>query len=133
MATSKYSNKVTRPYLIELMAAMLTYGVLLAISLFILVPAPRDAAWRTPVALLPMLGALGVLAAVVRAYRRMDELDRRLLLEGIGISFAGTALLTFAYGFLETVGFPRLSWFFVWGIMGALWLGAALVNKWRYR
>jgi ABC-type cobalamin transport system permease subunit len=133
MATSKYSNKVTRPYLIELAAAIVAYAALLVISLAILLPAPHDAAWRVPVAVLPMLGAVGVVAAVVRAYRRMDELDRRLLLEGIGVSFAGTALLTFAYGFLENVGFPRLSWFFVWGIMGALWLGAALVNKWRYR
>jgi hypothetical protein len=80
-----------------------------------------------------MLGALGVLLAVVRVYHRLDEFERLQLLESVGVSFAGTALITFGYGFLENIGFPHVSWFFVWVIMGALWLAAKLISRWRYR
>lgn len=33
----------------------------------------------------------------------------------------GRPLLARRSGFLETAGFPRLSMFWVWGVMGALW------------
>jgi multisubunit Na+/H+ antiporter MnhB subunit len=133
MVSRNYFRRVHLPYIVELAAAMVAYGAVLLISLLALNAMPHNSAWRPVVALLPMLPALGVVVAVVRVYRRIDELERRQLLESIGIAFAGTAVVTFAYGFLELVGFPRLSWFFVWVIMGGFWLGARLVNRLRYR
>jgi hypothetical protein len=133
MDSSKYFKRVHLPYVIELGASIVAYGVVLVVVLLALNAMPHNSAWRPVVAILPMLPALGVLIAVVRVYRRVDEFERRQLLESIGIAFAGTAVVTFAYGFLELVGFPHLSWFFVWAIMGAFWLGVRLVNMVRYR
>ena len=44
----------------------------------------------------------------------------------------GTALLTFTYGFLETTGFPKLSMFFVWPLMGAFWVIGCVLGLRRY-
>jgi hypothetical protein len=38
---------------------------------------------------------------------------------------AVTAGLTFTYGFLEGAGFPKLSMFWVWGLMGGTWAAVA--------
>ncbi len=51
----------------------------------------------------------------------MDEFVRLRSLESIAVAAAVTAGLTFTYGFLESAGFPRLSMFWVWGIMGFTW------------
>jgi hypothetical protein len=51
----------------------------------------------------------------------MDEYVRLRNLESLAIAAAMTAGLSFSYGFLEGDGFPRLSMFWVWGIMGVGW------------
>jgi hypothetical protein len=51
----------------------------------------------------------------------MDEFQRLRALESIAVAAAVTAGLTFTYGFLEGLGFPRLSMFWVWGITGITW------------
>jgi hypothetical protein len=89
-----------------------------------------DAAAAT--ALLPMVPGAGVCWAVLRQLRRMDELQRRLQLEALACAFAGTALITFSYGFLENVGFPRVSMFTVWPLMGTLWIGGLYFCRRRY-
>ena len=48
------------------------------------------------------------------------------------LSFAGTAVLTFSYGFLEGLGYPRLSMFSVWPIMAVLWIVGLLLARRRY-
>jgi len=59
--------------------------------------------------------------AIARHFGRMDEFVRLRSLEGLAIAAAVTAGLTFTYGFLETAGFPKVSMFWVWGIMGSVW------------
>jgi hypothetical protein len=51
----------------------------------------------------------------------MDEFMRLRSLEGIAIAAAVTAGLSLSYGFLESAGFPRVSMFWVWGVMGVTW------------
>ena len=57
---------------------------------------------------------------------------RRIHLEALALAFVGTALLTFTYGFLETTGFPKLSMFFVWPLMGAFWVIGCVLGLRRY-
>ena len=121
------------PYYVEFALAMIAYGIFLFVSIAALKTLPVSSGWRIPIALLPMLPAAGVVAAVVRQVGRVDELQRRQLLESLSIAFAGSALVTFGYGFLENIGFPHISWFFVWTVMGALWLAGTLVTYLRYR
>ena len=124
-------NKHIR-YLVEMTAIFVLYSVLLLLSLRWLSAHPVSP-WRIPVALAPMLPSLLIVVAVVRYLRRVDELQRQIQLEALGFAFAGTALITFGYGFLEGVGFPRVSAFVVWPIMGALWLLGTLVFGRRFR
>lgn len=124
-------NKHIR-YLIEMIVVFVLYSVLLLLSLGWLSAHPINP-WRIPVALIPMLPSLLIVMAVVRYLRRVDELQRQIQLEALGFAFAGTAIITFGYGFLEGVGFPRVSAFVVWPIMSALWLLGTVVFSRRYR
>ncbi len=122
----------TRAYLKEFGLAMGAYIVLLPASTVIVGRIPHSV-WRFPVALVPMVPAVFVLWAVVRNLGRMDELQRRIQIEALACAFGGTALITFSYGFLENVGFPHISWFFVWPIMAVLWLISEAIAMRRYR
>ena len=80
-----------------------------------------------------MLACAAAAWVILRELRRMDELQRRIQLEALGFAFAGTALLTFSYGFLEGLGYPRLSMFTVWPVMAALWIVGLLMARRRYQ
>ena len=114
-------------------AALAAYAAVLALSLHLLLGGLSNAGWRTVVAIAPMLPALAVCVSVVRNLRRADEMQRRLGLEALGLAFAGTALATFGYGFLENVGYPKMSMFAVWPLMASLWVVGLLVAHIRYR
>lgn len=81
----------------------------------------------------PMVPAVFVCASLVRTIRRMDEMQRQLQLEALAIAFAGTAFLTFGYGFLEGTGMPRLSMFVVWPVMAGLWCLGLVFGQLRFR
>lgn len=124
-------SKTTR-YFVELAVIFVLYCILLALSIRWL-SVHADSPWRVPVALIPMLPSLLIVVAVMRYLRRVDELQRQIQLEALGFAFAGTALITFAYGFLEGVGFPRLSAFIIWPVMATLWMIGGIISRWRYR
>ncbi|AXA25465.1 MULTISPECIES: hypothetical protein [Pseudomonas] len=88
---------------------------------------------KTLVALVPVPAMIGMAWAVVQQLRSLDEMVRRIQLEALGLAFVATALLTFSYGFLETAGFPRLSMFMVWSLMGPLWALGTFIGVRRYR
>ena len=123
----------SKQYLKELSATLAVYGVLLVGSIELLQHAAIAAPWRDVVALSPMLAALAMAWVILRELRRMDELQRRIQLEALGFSFAGTAILTFSYGFLEGLGYPRLSMFTVWPMLAALWIVGLAVARRRYQ
>ncbi|MFN0104008.1 MAG: hypothetical protein ACKV2U_18230 [Bryobacteraceae bacterium] len=125
-------NQVYRRYFVELSAAMLGYALVLVGSIKLL-GYYGDTAWRYPLALSPMLPASAALVAFLRFFRGVDELERRMHLEGLAFAFGASALATFAYGFLEGAGFPHLNWTLVWPVMALFWgVGNALARR-RYR
>ena len=117
----------------ELWTALAVYGVMLVGSIQLLTHTDVARPWRDLIALSPMLPAAATAWVVLRELRRMDELQRRIQLEALGFSFAGTAILTFSYGFLEGLGYPRLSMFTVWPILAALWLVGLVLARRRYQ
>jgi hypothetical protein len=123
----------SRSYAVEFAAAIIGYALVLIASITLLNGLSHQSPWRVPLALAPMIPGIFVVVAVVRQMARMDELQRRMLLESLGIAFAGTAVITFGYGFLQNVGFPQVSWFAVWPIMGGLWVIGSLIAYLRYR
>jgi len=111
---------------------MLAYLLSVVVSSQLLTT-PHGAFLSIAVALLPVPFLCLMATAVVRQLRRMDELGQRIQLEALGLAFVGSALITFSYGFLETAGFPRLSMFYVWPLMGSLWALGCVLGVRRYR
>ncbi|WP_075791176.1 hypothetical protein [Massilia putida] len=122
-----HEKRVARAYRIELWTAIAVYAVLLTGSIRFGRPL-ADGPLRTAVLLLPMIGFGLMIRAVARHVARIDEYQRLRLLEGIALAFAITGAVTFSYGFLETAGFPKLSMFSVWIVMGASWGLVCLVR-----
>jgi hypothetical protein len=122
-----------RRYIVELGASIAAYAAVLVLSITILVDYPPPAAWRPLIALLPTLPATSICWVILRQLHRIDELQRRLQLEALAFAFAGTALMTFSYGFLEGAGCPRLSMFTVWPLMAVLWVVGLFINQRRYQ
>jgi len=123
----------SRQYLKELTATLVVYGVLLVGSIELLTHVAVARPWRDVIALSPMLPAAATAWVILRELRRMDELQRRIQLEALGFSFAGTAILTFSYGFLEGLGYPKLSMFTVWPILAVLWAIGLVLARRRYQ
>jgi hypothetical protein len=123
----------SKQYTKELTTALVVYGVMLIGSIQLLTHLDLARPWRDLVALSPMLPAAATAWVVLRELRRMDELQRRIQLEALGFSFAGTAILTFSYGFLEGLGYPRLSMFTVWPLLAGLWIVGLVLARRRYQ
>lgn len=116
----------------ELTASLVLYCMLLVGSIELLGHVAVPSPWRDAIALSPMIAAALMAWVVLRQLRRMDELQVRLQLEAFGFAFAGTALATFSYGFLEGLGWPRLSMFVVWPLMAVLWMAGLALARRRY-
>jgi hypothetical protein len=107
-------------YLKELSGALALYVVVLCSAIYV-ARSMEGSLIRTILLLSPMVPIALVVWVIARAFRRMDEYVRLQSLEAVAISAAVTAGLSLTYGFLENVGFPRLSMFVVWPVMGAVW------------
>jgi hypothetical protein len=83
---------------------------------------------RTLVVLGPAVPIALAIWVIVRQFRRMDEFIRLRTLENIGIAAAATAGWTLTYGFLEGAGFPKLTMFWIWPVMGAIWATLSIVR-----
>lgn len=119
-------------FLIHFSVAMTAYMVAVIIS-SLLLGTTSHATLRTLCALIPIPPMIAVAVTVVRQVSQLDELARTIHLESAAIAFVGTALITFSYGFLEIAGFPRLSMFFVWPVLGSLWALSSVIAWRRYR
>ena len=118
-------------YVVEFGGAMLAYVVLLPLSIIAYRAVDNDAL-KTAIAVVPVIPTVLGLVAILRTIRRMDELEKRIHFEAVAFAFAATALLTFTYGLLENIAFPRISLTWILPLMIVLWtLGQALARR-RY-
>lgn len=118
-----------KAYTRELLGSIALYAVILILAIRFGRPM-QDGLLRTAVLVSPMLGFGLALWAMARHFRRMDEYIRRLSLENIAMAAGITAGLSFTYGFLETAGFPKLSMFSVWIVLGG---SLGLITLYRCR
>ncbi len=127
-----HEKLVARTYKKELWTAVGIYAILLFGSISF--GRKMDAGTlRTVVLVIPMIGFGLMIRAIARHVARIDEYQRQRLLETIALSAAITGGVTFTYGFLETAGFPRLSMFYVWVVMGASWAAVSAMRSWWSR
>lgn len=121
-----------RSYLFRFGVAIALYAVLLIVAIVVATALP-DSPLRFVVMLLPVPALVLVVRAVARYLREADELQARILLESLGIGFAGGSLITFTWGLMQAAGAPDLSWTLVFPIYAACWLIGRLVVGVRYR
>ena|SRR6187402_2763068 len=109
-----------RKYRLELFSALAAYIAVLFGSIT-LAKGMDPGLVRTLVLVTPIVPLLLAVWAISRHFRRMDEYLRLRSLESLAIATAVTAALSVTYGFLESAGFPKVSMFWVWGVMGMVW------------
>jgi len=127
-----HEQKIKRIYNREFLSAMAIYVVMLTVSIR-WGRGMDDGVLRTVVLASPMVGFMLALWAVVRQIRRIDEYVRQTMLENLAIAAGVTAGLSFTYGFLETAGFPKLTMFAVWPVMGGAWFLMTGLRCWTDR
>jgi len=111
---------VKRKYFLELGLAIAAYAIALVLSLQIAQRMDETTA-RTLLLLSPAIPVFLLVWVLARQFRRLDEFVRLRSLESVAVAAAVTAGLSLTYGFLESAGFPRLSMFWVWAVMGGTW------------
>lgn len=119
--------------LLPLLVGFATYAAMLIVSQRLLPGGIESQPASILIALGPMLPAAFICGVVIRSIRRLDEMQRKLQFEALALSFAGTALITFGYGFLEGAGFPKLSMFAVWPLMAAIWFVGVMIGRLRFK
>ena len=113
-------REANRKYRLELFSALIAYLVVLVGSNY-LAKEMEEGVARTLLLVSPVVPMMLSVWAIARHFGRMDEFMRLRSLEGLSVAAAVTAGLTFTYGFLESSGFPKVSMFWVWGVMGVTW------------
>ena len=92
-----------------------------------------DSPLRFVVMAVPALLGLWVVLAVAKALSKLDELERKVLLSGMGFSFAITLVFTETWGILEVAGgLPPLNGIYIALMMVVLMLVGKLWNKQKY-
>ncbi len=120
------------PKFLWMIVGLTTYASALFISNALLDQGVDSQLVRIVVVLIPMLPAAFICGVCIFAIRKLDEMQRKLQFEALALSFVGTALITFSYGFLEVVGFPRISMFAIWPLMAALWFVGVMIGRFRF-
>lgn len=96
-----YAQPAGRRYLKALFPAMAAYAVLLFLSLTLIKHGIASLPLRAVVAVLPALALVFLMRSALIYLREIDEMQRRIETEAIGIASLGVALLYFAGGLLQ--------------------------------
>ena len=123
---------VLKTYMREYLTAMIAYAVILIVSVSLLSHVPPEAWWRIPLALTPIIPIFFALRAFLRYFHQIDELQKRIQLEALALSFGVTCVMTFSYGLLEYAGFPALNWTWVPSSMLVFWGIGSVITTLRY-
>ena len=115
-----------------LLAPLVLYIVLLALAV-LWAPKMGNSPWRYVVALLPLIPGLFLAFGVVRVTSKIDEMERRILLEAVAFSFIFTLILLLSFGLLGLVGIPQPSPIIISAIMCFLLIIGKFWGNWRYR
>ena len=115
-----------RAYQRDFWPGMTGYGVVLTVVLLwggLDGPSP----WRFLWAVLPVIPALWIVRAVVRHVHRVDDYQRLLLVQSLGVGFAIAMIAAVTAGFLGIAGLPMRS--VGWIIYSAGMLGWVVAGR----
>ena len=114
-------KNIMRRYMKELFLSMVAYTITLITSLTVLKNYEFTKLWQIVISLSPAVPVTFVILAVMRLLKDSDEMQQRVQLLATSFSAAVTGLVTFSYGFLENVGFPKFPTFFIFPMLIAIW------------
>lgn len=124
-------TQAARQYNRRFLVAMVGYMVALIVSQSLLNTLTGDAL-RYLVSIIPMFPVGYGLSAYLSFIRQIDELQRRIQLDGVGFSVVMTGLITFTLGLLETTGLPSIGMVWVFPMLIGFWgIGVCVANR-RY-
>ena len=123
----RYPAFVSRRMLIT--GALFILGMFAYDSLLELEMTSAQKIWSSLLAIIPSV--LFVLT-IASAIAHLDEMQRRIQVEGIAIGFAGTAIVASVFTFLGMAGIPSPSWSILIIVMVFMWLAGKLWTMWRY-
>lgn len=89
--------------------------------------------WRYLVSLTPMIPGFFLASGALVAIRKLDELNRKIILECLAIAFAATLFLTLSLGLLGFAGMGNLGSIYIALFMVIVALVAKLVITRRYK
>ena len=114
-------KQVMRRYGRELFLSSVAYAALLVTSIIVLQRFEPSKFWQVIVTLLPAIPTAFIIFSIMRMLIDSDELQQRIQLYATSFSAALTGFITFSYGFLENVGFPKFSTFLIFPMLVAFW------------
>ena len=114
-------------------AALVAYAALLLLSRALLADGALGGPLDGVIALLPAPAGVALLIIAIREFVSQDELEQRIRLLALAASFGGTVLVALSWGFLEGVGFERLSGFAWLGVLVGFYLAGFVWARARYR
>jgi low affinity Fe/Cu permease len=116
-------KQVMQRYHKELIWSVIAYSAVIVGSITALKNYEFSRLWQVLISLSPTIPVGFVIVAIMRLIIYSDELQQRIQLFAISFSAALTGLITFSYGLLENIGFPKFPTFyvlptliFIWGI-----------------
>ena len=124
----KQRAQLIRPLLIPL----ILYLGFLAIAVN-WVPVMEPSTWRYIIALLPMIPGIFLAFGILRIASKIDEMERRILLEAVAFSFILTFILLLSFALLGLVGVQQPNTIMITFIMCMLLIIGKLWGNWRYR
>ena len=104
-------------YHLELGGALLLYMAVLVGSIY-LAKSMQPGVARTLVVITPAIPVALFFWVIARQFGRMDEFIRLRSLENMARGSAVVGAFSLTYVFFEMAGFPKLSMFWIWGILG---------------
>jgi len=114
-------KNIMRRYMKELLLSMVAYTIILITSITVLNNYEFTKLWQIVISISPAIPVAFVILAIMRLLNDSDEMQQRVQLLATSFSAAVTGLITFSYGFLENVGFPKFPTFFVFPMLIAIW------------
>lgn len=114
-------KQIMKRYVREFLLSIVAYALILLASIYAIQNIAMAKLLQIIVAVAPGIPVVFVLGAVLRLLKDSDELQQRVNMLAIAFSAVLTGLLTFSYGFLENIGFPKLPTFAVFPMLFVLW------------
>jgi hypothetical protein len=123
----RYPTYISRRLLVT--GALFILGMFGYVSLLNLNLPAAQKVWASLLAIIPSVLFVLVVASAVA---HLDEMQRRIQVEGIAIAFAGTVIVASIFTFLGMAGIPSPNWSVLIMVMVIMWVVGKLWTMWRY-